>query len=275
MNQPLFVPKNFHSISRRLKTALRYGVAILQRIENKKAYLNCMINDKPGIIHLRNGLKIEIQGKRCIGFLNSIFFNKIYGTPKDEQVIIDIGANKGLFSVFFANELKGKEHKIFAFEPHPNTFQLLERNIKNNQLDKNILTFQKCVSGASTDTQSFFVARESFDYSLYNEYQTNEKVVVENITLQEIIDQNSLTVIDLLKMNCEGAEYEILFKTEKSYLKKIRAIRMEYHNFELDGKKYDLVPLIDYLEENQFSIVNQLPYAPEHGIIWFENKKGA
>ena len=263
--------KNFHSPIRKIKTAWIYLNAILQQIKNKNTYLNCYKNNQPGIIELKNGTKIEVQGKRCIQFLNSIFFNHIYGKPNQQKTLVDIGANKGLFSVFFGSQLKGTDFKIFSYEPHPKTFELLNKNIQHNHLGKNIYTFQKCVSGAPVATQTFFVARESFDYSMFNEYGSEEEITVENITLQEIFEQNNITAIDLLKLNCEGAEYEILMKTPLNYLLKIREIRMEYHNFELDGKVYDLNPLVDYLRQNNFTITNHLPYAEEHGIIWFEN----
>ena len=272
MSNPTFVPKNFHSNSRKLKTAWVYAKAIFQQIKNRKVYFNSLQNNEVGIIEFKNGTKVEVQGKRCINFLNSIFFNKIYGTPNQEKTIIDIGANKGFFSVFFGTQLRSTDFKIYAFEPHPKTFELLQRNIQHNNLGQKIIAFQKCVSGVETPTQTFFVARESFDYSMFNEYKTEEEVTVENITLQEIIHQNKLDVVDLLKLNCEGAEYEILMKTPLEVLNKIKNIRMEYHNFELDGKIFDLKPLIVFLENNQFTITNHLPYAEGHGIIWFENK---
>ena len=263
--------KNFHSPTRKIKTAWIYAKAILQQVENKNTYFNCYKNNQPGIITLKNGTKIEVQGKRCIQFMNSIFFNQIYGKPNGQKTLVDIGANKGLFTVFFGSQLKGTNFRMFSYEPHPKTFELLNKNIQHNHLGNNIQAFQKCVSGEPVAAQSFFVARESFDYSMFNEYETDEEITVENITLQEIFEQNKIDVIDLLKMNCEGAEYEILMKTPLSYLYKIREIRMEYHNFELDGNVYDLNPLIDYLQQNNFAITNNLPYAAEHGIIWFEN----
>ncbi|HHH49868.1 MAG TPA: hypothetical protein ENK52_02690, partial [Saprospiraceae bacterium] len=106
MSNPTFVPKNFHSNSRKLKTAWVYAKAIFQQIKNRKVYFNSLQNNEVGIIEFKNGTKVEVQGKRCINFLNSIFFNKIYGTPNQEKTIIDIGANKGFFSVFFGTQLR-------------------------------------------------------------------------------------------------------------------------------------------------------------------------
>ena len=263
----------FNTLSRRFKTLLIYSRAFIVEVETKNDYFKCIRFDREELIKLKSGLKIEVQSRRCLNFLNSIFFNKIYGVPNQEKIIIDIGANKGFFSIFFAHQLKEKGVKIYSFEPHPNTFELFQRNIHDNGLEKTITAFQKSVSGVSHLTQKFYVARDSFDYSLYNEYKSDEEVLVENITLQEIIKQNNIEQIDLLKLNCEGAEYEILMRTPIEYLEKIQSIRMEYHNFELDGKVFNILPLIRFLTDNNFKVVNQLPYAEEHGIIWFENQK--
>ena len=271
MSLPDSTPKYFHSPIRRLQTAWIYVVAISQQIKNKNTYFDCLRNNIPGVLEFKNGLHIEVQGKRCIQFLNSIIFNKIYGEPNQQKTIIDIGANKGLFCLYFGYALR-KNVKIYAFEPHPQTYKFLQRNIQLNDLESNIFASQKCVSGIETNQKSFFVARESFDYSMFNEYQTDDEIVVKNITLKQFIEENDLEEIDLLKLNCEGAEYEILMQTPIEYVKRIKEIRMEYHNFELDGKTYDINPLIGYLENNNFITTNYLPYAKEHGIIWFKNQ---
>ena len=265
--------RNFHSPFRKIKTGLVYVKAVLQKVKNKKVYLDCYQNNRAGIIEFNNGVKIEVEGKRSLQFMNSIFFNKMYGTPQGQQTIIDIGANKGLFAVFFASQLKKRDFKMYCFEPHPNTFQILQNNIRLNQLESNVFTFQKAVSAKSVATQSFFVARDSFDYSVFNEYASDEEITVENTTLKEIMDHNGIEVIDLLKLNCEGSEYEILMKLPKDYLMRIKEIRMEYHNFELDGKSFDLAPLQSYLLSNNFTVGNHLPYRDAHGIIWFKSQK--
>lgn len=264
--------KNFHSPFRKIKTGLVYANAVWQQIKNKKTYFKCYKNNLPGIIEFKNGLRIEIEGRRSLQFLNSILFNKMYGIPHDQKTIVDIGANKGLFAVFFAKELEHKDLKIYCYEPHPNTFQILQNNIRLNRLGSNIFAFQKVVSGTVVASQSFFIARDSFDYSVFNEYKSKEKISVENTTLPSIIDENNIVRIDLLKMNCEGAEYEILMNTPDSYLKKINEIRMEYHNFELDGRVFNLTPLRGFLKTKNFIEVNYLPYTPYHGIIWFKNQ---
>ena len=155
------------------------------------------------VLEFKNGLRIEIEGRRSLQFLNSILFNKMYGIPHDQKTIVDIGANKGLFAVFFAKELEHKDLKIYCYEPHPNTFQILQNNIRLNRLGSNIFAFQKVVSGTVVASQSFFIARDSFDYSVFNEYKSKEKISVENTTLPSIIDENNIVRIDLLKMNCE------------------------------------------------------------------------
>lgn len=264
---------NFHSPFRKIKTGLVYFRSIVQQIQNKKTYFSCYKNNSPGIIEFKNGMKIEVEGRRSIQFMNSIFFNKMYGTSQNQKIIVDIGANKGLFSILFADQLRSTDFKMYCFEPHPKTFQILQNNIKLNNLQKNVFAFQKSVSGKNIPTKSFYIARDSFDYSVFNEYESDEEIKVNNTTLPLIFDENKIKSIDLLKLNCEGAEYEILMDTSDIYLKKIKEIRMEYHNFQLSDKVFDLEPLREFLLDRNFAVTNYLPYTPEHGIIWFKNQK--
>lgn len=267
--------RNFHSRFRKVKTGLVYVNEIWKQIKNKRTYFKCYKNNLPGIIEFNDGLKIEIEGRRSLQFLNSIIFNKMYGMPHQQKTIVDIGANKGLFAIFFGNQLRSENLKIYCFEPHPNTFQILQNNIQLNGLEANIFASQKVVSAEMVEAKSFFIARDSFDYSAFNEYQSEEKITVKNTTLPKIIEDNNISKIDLLKMNCEGAEYEILMNTPDSYLQKINEIRMEYHNFELDGRRFNIEPLRAFLKKKNFVEINYLPYTQDHGIIWFRNKHQA
>lgn len=265
--------RNFYSPFRKIKTGWVYAKAIWKEVKNKKTYFKCYKNNLSGIIELEDGLKIEIEGRRSLQFLNSIMFNKMYGMPHQQEIIVDIGANKGLFAIFFANQLRGKDLKIYCFEPHPNTYRILQNNVQLNNLGSNISISQKVVSAERVANKSFFIARDSFDYSVFNEYESEENIIVENITLPSIIDENKIDKIDLLKMNCEGSEYEILMNIPDSYLRKISEIRMEFHNFELDGRIFNIEPLRAFLKEKKFVEVNYLPYTSDHGIIWFKNQK--
>ncbi len=60
------------------------------------------------------------------------------------------------------------------------------------------------------------------------------EVTIETLPLDDVFDQNKIEVCDLLKIDCEGAEYAILPAISTSTYRRIRYIAMEYHNGRLD-----------------------------------------
>ena len=67
---------------------------------------------------------------------------------------------------------------------------------------------------------------------------------VECITLENIFDENRITNCDLLKLDCEGAEYDILMNTKKEIFEKIKLISLEYHNI-INHDGYELKKFLE------------------------------
>ena len=63
----------------------------------------------------------------------------------EERLILDIGAQSGIFSIYAL--YRNNNAKIYSFEPDPENFIQLKENIKENKLDKNIYPINKAVSG--------------------------------------------------------------------------------------------------------------------------------
>jgi len=143
-----------------------------------------------------------------------IFCNKL----KKGDVVLDIGANVGYFSLIAAN-IVGDKGKVFAFECNPDSFNLLEKNIAINNY-KNIISVKKAVSNYS-GTSKLFLSRWGGACSL-KEVADNDKVLkdgqdhilVETITLDEFFAGNNIP-INFIKMDIEGSEPQALQGMEK------------------------------------------------------------
>jgi hypothetical protein len=72
--------------------------------------------------------------------------------------------------------------------------------------------------------------------------------------------------VDLLKLDAEGAEYEILYTTPGALFTKVREIRLEYHQGTRDGE--NLASLTAWLESAGYDIVRMLPTTRTTGILW-------
>jgi FkbM family methyltransferase len=135
------------------------------------------------------------------------------------DTIVDIGANIGTVSLAAAS-IVGKLGKVLAIEPHPETFQNLESNIRLNKYT-NITTFQYavgrenkiiCFSNLSSDDQNFVVS--------------DGVIEVKQVTLDSLIEEQSIKHVDMLKIDTEGYEKEILLGAQKM-LNKVDCIYIE------------------------------------------------
>lgn len=184
---------------------------------------------QPGVLRLRNGLKFNIRPKMSDRTtINEMFIMNPYGMNQLFQLtptscVVDIGANVGAFTVMAANQVK--QGKIIAVEPVSGNFQMLSQNIAMNGM-KNVSLIQKAVGGQEGEMEIFSSGSQSSLY--WGEGLKKEKVQL--TTLAKVLDEHGIDKVDLLKMDCEGAEFDILLQSGDETLKKIRTIVMEYHN---------------------------------------------
>lgn len=203
-----------------------------------------LLTSKQIILKLRNGLKFRIQSNSDDdGIVEELFTKEPY-TPKGFQIkrgdiVFDIGAQKGVFTVYACS----KGAKVYSYEPLPRNFYFLTENVKLNQY-KAALS-QLAVADKSGE-QDFYMSKGSGSHSLF--FKTNNSIRVKTTTLDAEIKKHSLKVIDILKLDCEGAEFSILYSAKN--LRKIRKIAMEYH----ESEKNKITDLAAYLKKQGFLV---------------------
>ncbi|MFA5948636.1 MAG: FkbM family methyltransferase, partial [Candidatus Gracilibacteria bacterium] len=124
---------------------IRYLPAIIFQIKNWLNFILHYLNIDKGASEyiFRNGIKIKTKDAVSSATIAVIFIKKDYGDVPDNSIVIDIGANIGVYSIFSAI---GKKTTIFAYEPMLDNFNLLKENIKLNQLENRIFPFNVAVS---------------------------------------------------------------------------------------------------------------------------------
>ena len=140
----------------------------------------------------------------------------------ENATVIDIGSHIGLFSIYVAQKLKNC--KIFCFEPNLENYNVLMENIEINSI-KNISTFNNAVSSKSGIIKFYNSQKDFAANSMYE--KVGEEIQVQSITLENIIEKNKIKKCNLLKMDCEGAEYDILMNIPEKILEKIDNITLE------------------------------------------------
>lgn len=170
-----------------------------------------------------------------------IFTDEIYKfrTGSEQPLILDCGANIGLSVLYFKKEHPGAVIK--AYEADPEISRILQKNLKENAVT-DVEVISKAV-WTNNDGVSF--SSEGADGgSIFGNSQTSR---IPSIRLKDEIARYPR--IDLLKIDIEGAEYDVLRDCGDS-LKNIRHLFVEYHSFQHEPQK--LNEILNILTEAGF-----------------------
>ena len=220
------------------------------------------------IFETKTGLNIKIRvNSTDLMALTHVWMIQEYSNSgfdiNDSDIVIDIGAHIGLFALFASQFCK--QGKIFCFEPIKENYELLVENINYNKI-KNIIPFNFAVSKESDSVKIFL----NDDYSGHSMFlETNNFVIVKSKSLLDIFSENNIQECNFLKLDCEGAEYDIINSLPSDFLNKIKKSVIEYHLADTHPKL--LEQLIKKLRKYSF-IVNTRPLFSDIGFL-FANKK--
>ena len=119
---------------------------------------------------------------------------------RDDLVVIDLGANCGLFSLYAADSCS----KLIAVEPTPSTYNVLEEIVKDNTKIKSL----QLAIGPHNETISFFINENSTTNSMLN--RNGQETKVQCMTLETLLFKEGLEYVDFIKCDIEGSEMQAL-----------------------------------------------------------------
>jgi FkbM family methyltransferase len=191
------------------------------------------------ILKLKNGLRIKLRSHSTdLQAFANVWIIEEYNEDdfeiKNPDIIIDVGGHIGLFTLYASQFCK--TGKIISVEPVYDNYELLIENIKTNNVT-NVVPVGKAVFDSETKARIFLNKIDQSAHSLM--VKGKNFVEVETISLKQIMDENSITNCDLLKLDCEGSEYRILKSLPDDYLEKIKKICMEYHLSKNDSVEFE------------------------------------
>jgi len=124
-----------------------------------------------------------------------------------DNVVLDIGAHIGYYTLIFAARA-GPRGKVFAFEPEPGNFALLEKNVHANGY-RNVTVVQKAISDKAGTVKLHLSEENSGDNRIYDSHDGRRFLDVETIRLDDYFAGNQEN-IDFIKMDIQGAEHAAL-----------------------------------------------------------------
>lgn len=169
-------------------------------------------------------------------FVKGIYDFKAVNVPK----IIDCGGHIGLSAIYFKHQYPSAS--IVVFEPDKKNFELLQKNIQSQGYE-NVQLRGEAVWIENTELT--FISKASMS-SKIGESRESNSVKVKACRLKELLTEE----LDLLKMDIEGAEYEVL-KDIRDRLYLIKNIFIEYHG--TFAKQNELLDMLQWIVEAGFT----------------------
>ncbi len=155
---------------------------------------------------------------------------------KKNAVIIDIGANIGNHTIFFAKECNAR--KVYTFEPTFKTFQILKENIRINRIDQIVIPMNVALGSKDSNVEIIVDASDA-----------GSNRVEENMRGDTVMNKlDSLSIhdrIDFIKIDVEGYEYEVLMGAEQTIIKDKPDIFIEIFDVNYD-KVHSLLSRLGY-----------------------------
>jgi len=196
----------------------------------------------------RSGMRIFLppMENEFYGFLfKEIFIDGVYNRAisslPQSPTVVDLGANVGFFTLKTAASYPGGS--FLCVEPDPRNFGSLERNIGANSRYQ-ITALRRAVGGKSEE-RPMFVGGERGHSSFYPDptcgsQAFRKSLQVVSMTLDELFELERIERCDLLKLDCEGAEYEIFASVTSNCVKRIDRIVLEYHEW-VEGQSSEVL----------------------------------
>jgi FkbM family methyltransferase len=185
-----------------------------------------------------------------------IFYRNIYPVRISDRVIIDAGGNIGAFTLFALLNAPGT--KVIAIEPATDTCVRFRAMLAEHKLEHRCALHEAALAGAAGETTIQLNVGSQFRRSGL----PGQRVAA--MTLDSLIPDDE--PVDFLKMDIEGAEYEVLNTTPAQTLRRIGRIALEYH----PQAPYEraLQPLLT----NGFRLVKLQEDGGGYGVAWLEQE---
>ena len=195
-------------------------------------------------------LKCRLKEGFDFGHIFEIFEENTYSQNYRYSTVVDIGASTADSCIYFATN---GANEVYGLEPMKESYDVAVYNVMINNLTSKVHLINAACSSKSGNVElnvsSKYPNANSTDPSKIvkrNNVNFDSRRLVNSISLKDIIYQHNLSKIDLLKMDCEGCEYEVFQNIGEDSISIINNIIVEFH----DGIKF----LPDLLKRQGFNV---------------------
>jgi len=179
-----------------------------------------------GEMRFRGGGRLEIERWDDLVTAWGCWVRQDYPVRGDERVILDAGANVGAFSLYAATRAPGAH--IHAIEPGTAALAGLRRMVEHNGLAGRITIHGWGIAGTSGE-RTIYESENTVYSTIYEVAGRQPHTIAVKSLADAVREAGNPDRIDLLKMDCEGAEMEALLAAPRETLARIRRVAIEFH----------------------------------------------
>lgn len=160
--------------------------------------------------------------------------------------VLDIGGHIGLFAIYLAMQFPGIH--IYSYEPHPDNFSLFQTNLARNQIT-NVRLYPEAVSGDGRRLTLSGNPANSGAPTAHSVTLDHLRVSgIRSMTMDQILERDGVERWSLLKIDCEGSEYEAL-ETMRGW-KRVGRLCGEFHSNQLlESRGHSPESLLKYCQD--------------------------
>ena len=198
-----------------------------------------------------------------------VFYRNVYPVEKDDRLIIDAGANIGVFTLYALE--RSRWAKVIAIEPFPETFSRLRTVIEQSSFQDRVQ-----LVNAALSSHRGWVSMQTGEVGsqfrrVLDDASSQPGTRVPSCTLAEIL-YGVEREIDFLKMDIEGSEYSTILACPVEILRRIRRVAMEFHPLYTPDSPQPQ-DLIRHFQSAGFSATALHDHGEGYGIAYFQRKQ--
>jgi FkbM family methyltransferase len=215
----------------------------------------------PFLCETKTGTSLYLEDRADLATAWIIFLRREYTVDPADEIIVDCGANIGVFTLYAA--ARAPRAHLFAVEPFPSTFHKLQENVRRNQLGNRITCLPIALAACDGMVNMYAAAEVPSHLRQVIKPSGADTVSVPASSLSSLIQRMGTSNVDLLKIDIEGSEHPALLAAGPPAFSSVQRLSVEYH------QTGDKDALFSHLKAAGFELCRDRVLGHNYGVAEF------
>ncbi len=206
-----------------------------------------------GVTLVLNQKDAIVSGNLALGCYETENLDLFESLLEPGMCVVDIGANIGLYTAVAAQRV-GPNGRVVAIEPGPENCAFIRQTVKRNAFS-NVTVLQKAAGARAENAFLYLCATNKADHRIYDQAYDRERVPIEILPVDSILDSLGLNQVDVMKIDTQGAEPWVFDGMQRLLQTNQRIkIMMEFWPWGMRQAGRDPAELIKIIQGHNFTI---------------------